>query len=216
MNVSQQLRTAGHVTRGRLGVGIQDVNQALAESFGLDKPRGALVANVEKGGPRKRPDSRRATSSLPSTRSRSLLRSDLPAMVARATPGKTADVEVWRDGSKRSVRVELGELNEGSAVAANRGGDSDSGRLGLQVRPLSPDERREADLSNGLVVEDADGAAAEAGIRPATSSCRPTALRREASPTSARWSPPRRTTSRCCAARPVADLRTRRTGLTGE
>jgi len=166
MNVSQQLRTAGHVTRGRLGVGIQDVNQALAESFGLDKPRGALVANVEKGGPAEKAGLKAGDVILAFNSQPVVTAGDLPAMVARATPGKTADVEVWRDGSKRSVRVELGELNEGSAVAANRGGDSDSGRLGLQVRPLSPDERREADLSNGLVVEDADGAAAEAGIRP--------------------------------------------------
>ena len=165
MNVSQQLRTSGHVTRGRLGVGIQDVNQALAESFGLDKPRGALVGNVEKGGPAEKAGLKAGDVILAFDSQPVETAGDLPAMVARATPGRTAEVEVWRDGAKRSVRVELGEMNEGSAVASNQG-DSDSGRLGLQVRPLSPDERREADLSNGLLVEDVDGAAAEAGIRP--------------------------------------------------
>jgi len=165
MNVSHQLRTAGHVTRGRLGVGIQDVNQALAESFGLDKPRGALVGNVEKGGPAEKAGLKAGDVILAFNSQPVGSAGDLPAMVARATPGQTAEVEVWRDGSKRSVRVELGEMNEGSVVAANRG-DSESGRLGLQVRPLSPDERREADLSSGLVVEDVEGAAADAGIRP--------------------------------------------------
>jgi serine protease Do len=162
MNVSHQLRTAGHVTRGRLGVGIQDVNQALAESFGLDKPRGALVSNVEKGGPSEKAGLKAGDVILAFNSQPVGSAGDLPAMVARATPGQTAEVEIWREGSKRSVRVELGEVNEGSAVAANRG-DADSGRLGLQVRRCRR-MAREADVSSGLVVEDV-GAAADAGIR---------------------------------------------------
>jgi serine protease Do len=74
-------------------------------------------------------------------------------------------VQVWRDRATREVSVKLGQTTEDDAVAANADGTA-AGRLGMMVRPLSPEEKQQTELSDGLVVEDVDGAAAEAGVRP--------------------------------------------------
>ena len=89
----------------------------------------------------------------------------LPSIVAAVAPGKQVELKVWRDRSTREISVKVGEAPKDEAVADNAG-QPESGRLGLMVRPLSPDEQRQARVGEGLVVEDSDGAAAEAGIRP--------------------------------------------------
>jgi serine protease Do len=165
MNVSRQLQANGHVTRGRLGVGIQDVDQALAESFGLDAPRGALVSNVESGGPAEKAGLKAGDVILSFGDQPIETAGQLPAIVAAAAPGQPVEIKVWRDRSAREISVKLGEATKDSAVADNDG-QPESGRLGLMVRPLSPEERRESGVSEGLVVEGVDGAAEEAGIRP--------------------------------------------------
>ena len=165
MDVSGQLQAKGHVTRGRLGVGIQDMDQALAQSFGLEAPRGALVTSVEDGGPADRVGIK-AGDVIVSFNGHSVdAAGALPALVGTSAPGKTVPVEIWRGNSTRKLDVRLDEMQEAASVAANAG-ETESGRLGLMVRPLSADEKREIDVDNGLVVEGADGAAAEAGIRP--------------------------------------------------
>jgi serine protease Do len=158
MNVGKQLQTQGHVTRGKLGVGIQDVDQALAESFGLDVPHGALVSSVEKGGPAAKAGLREGDVILGFDGQAIDSAGQLPS-------GKAVTVQVWRDRATREVSVKLGQTTEDSAVAANADGTA-AGRLGMMVRPLSPEEKQQTDLSDGLVVEDVDGAAAEAGVRP--------------------------------------------------
>ena len=165
MNVSRQLEANGHVTRGRLGVGIQDVDQALAETFGLDKPHGALVSNVENGSPADKAGLKAGDVILAYGDQPIDTAGQLPSIVATTTPGKPVDLKVWRDKSVREITVKVGEAPKDNAVADNNG-QSESGRLGLAVRPLSPEERRDADVKEGLVVEGVDGAAAEAGIRP--------------------------------------------------
>lgn len=164
MNVSQQLQANGHVTRGKLGVGIQDVDQALAETFGLDVPRGALVANVEKGGPAEKAGMQAGDVILAFGDRPIDTAALLPAAVAGSAPGKTVTLQVWRDRKTQPIKVTLGEVTDEPVVAAI-GGVDESGRLGIMVRPLSPEEKRQADVADGLVVEDVDGAAAEAGIR---------------------------------------------------
>ncbi len=164
MNVSQQLQANGHVTRGKLGVGIQDVDQALAETFGLDVPRGALVANVEKGGPAEKAGIQAGDVILAFGDRPIDTAALLPAAVAGSAPGKTVTLQVWRDRKTQAIKVTLGEVTDEPVVAAI-GGVDESGRLGIMVRPLSPEEKRQADVADGLVVEDVDGAAAEAGIR---------------------------------------------------
>ena len=165
MNVSKQLQTQGHVTRGKLGVGIQDVDQALAESFGLDLPRGALVSSVEKGGPAAKAGLREGDVILGFDGQSIESAGQLPSAVAATDPGKTVALQVWRDRASRDFKINLGQTTDDSAVAANVDGAA-AGRLGMMVRPLSPEEKQRAELSDGLVVEDVDGAAAEAGVRP--------------------------------------------------
>ena len=165
MNVGKQLQASGHVTRGRLGVGIQDVDQALAETFGLDVPRGALVSSVEKGGPAEKAGLKEGDVILSFDGQPIDTAGILPSAVAATQPGKTVRLQVWRDKQAREVSLKVGQLQDKQEVAANDDGTSPS-RLGMTVRPLSPEEKQQSDLSDGLVVEDVDGAAAEAGIRP--------------------------------------------------
>ena len=165
MNVGKQLQAHGHVTRGRLGVGIQDVDQALAESFGLDAPRGALVSSVEKGGPAEKAGLQEGDVILAFDGQSIDSAGQLPSAVAATDPGKAVALQVWRDRATREVKVKLGQMTDENAVAANDDGAS-AGRLGMMVRPLSAEEKQQVELSDGLVVEDVDGAAAEAGVRP--------------------------------------------------
>jgi len=165
LNVSRQLQAGGKVTRGRLGVGIQDVDQALAESFGLDKPKGALVANVEKGSPAAAAGLEAGDVILAFDGQAIETAGQLPVLVAAAQPGRAATLQVWRNGATREIEVKVGESGKPAALA-DATAEPASGRLGLTVRPLAPEERESADLPEGLVVEDVDGAAREAGLQP--------------------------------------------------
>ena len=123
MDVSKQLQAQGHVTRGKLGVGIQDVDQALAESFGLDVPRGALVSSVEKGGPADEGRApAKATSSSAFDGQSIESAGQLPSAVAATDPGKTVALQVWRDRASRDFKINLGQTTDDSAVAANADG----------------------------------------------------------------------------------------------
>jgi len=153
------------VSRGKLGVGVQGVDQALAESFGLDKPRGALVSNVERGGPADAAGLKEGDVILAFDGQPVDSAGQLPAAVAAAKPGRKVELQVWREGASRKIDVTLGEVTDANKVAAN-GGVAEGGRLGVTVRPLSPAERSSAQLEAGLVVEEVAGAAAEAGIQP--------------------------------------------------
>ncbi len=164
-DVEQQLVKNGKVERGRIGVAIQEVNASLASSFGLDRPRGALVSSVEPNGPAdkaglKPGDVLLAVNGKPVERS-----SELPPLVAAVKPGTKAAFDVWRDGAKRQIAVTVDELKP-EKVASAGGTEKGSGKLGLAVRPLTPEEKKELDGVQGLVVENAAGAAARAGLRP--------------------------------------------------
>jgi len=165
MNVGKQLQAGGHVTRGKLGVGIQDVDQALAESFGLDVPRGALVSSVEKGGPADKAGLKEGDVILGFDGQAIDTAGQLPSAVAATDPGRAVTLQVWRDRAARQVDVKLGKVTDDNAVASNDD-PTGSNRLGLVVRPLSPEEKQQADVPTGVLVEDVDGAAADAGVRP--------------------------------------------------
>ncbi len=165
MNVENQLQHTGKVEHGRIGVAIQEVNQSLAQSFGLKSPTGALVSSVSPDSPAaqagiKSGDVILAFNGKPVEDS-----SDLPRMVGDMKPGQKADVRVWRNGSKHDLNVTVGAMpNE--KIASNESGATNSGKLGLAVRPLTPDEKKEIQAKAGLVVEQSSGAAAKAGIQP--------------------------------------------------
>jgi serine protease Do len=155
-NVKTQLVQHGKVERGRLGVSIQEVSQSLAQSFGLDRPRGALVAQVEKGSPAERAGIKPGDVLL-GVNGKTVERSaELPPLVAAVKPGTRARLELWREGRKQTLDVTIGALNpEQVAVGPASEAGAEAGKLGLAVRSSE----------NGLVVENATGAAARAGIR---------------------------------------------------
>ena len=162
--VKDQLVATGKVTRGRLGVVVQEVNQDLADSFGLKKPQGALVNSVEKGGPAEKAGLEPGDVIL-SFDGKTVDRSgDLPLLVTDVKPGQRARVEVVRKGANKSIDVTVGEMKEPKVAADDREGAA-PGRLGLAVRPLEADEARAAGVKSGVVVEAVNGPAARAGIQ---------------------------------------------------
>lgn len=164
MGVEQQILARGKVERGRLGVAIQEVNQSLAESFGLKQAQGALVSSVEKNGPADRAGLEPGDVILGVNGKVISASNELPPLIAAVRPGDHAKLEIWRKGGKREVEVKIGTLSEVKVASAAPA--ADKGRLGLAVRPLSPEEQRQAEVRGGLLVEEAAGPAARAGIQP--------------------------------------------------
>ena len=164
-SVEEQLLKTGKVERGRVGVGIQEVSASLARSFGLERPHGALVSTVESGGPAdkaglKPGDVILAFNGKPVERS-----SELPPQVAATKPGTKAEMEVWRGGKKQTLGVVVGEL-QNEQVAKGKPPATEHNKLGLAVRPLNGEEKKELGVAQGVIVEQASGPAARAGIRP--------------------------------------------------
>ena len=166
MQVGNQLQTIGHVTRGKLGVVIQNVTQGLADSFGLPQPEGALVSSVEKGGPAEKAGVEPGDVILKLNGEPLKDSTELPVQIASVNPGTSVQLEIWRNHATRQISVKLGEMTDTRTAASTRERPSDSGKLGLAVRPLTTDERRQSNMKNGLVVERASGPAADAGIQP--------------------------------------------------
>jgi serine protease Do len=162
--VENDILAHGKVTRGRIGIAIQDVNQALAESFGLPKTEGALVSSVEKGSPGEKAGLKPGDVILGLNGSPIHSSAELPPRVAEVKPGATAKLEVWRKGATKELSVTVGEMQPEKVAASDDGGAA-GGKLGLAVRPLSPEEQRQAE-TQGLLVLDTAGAAAKAGIQP--------------------------------------------------
>ena len=143
------------------------MNAQFAESFGLDRPRGALVGSVENGGPAAKAGVK-AGDIILSANGRPIERSsELPSVIAAVRPGSETTLEVWRDRAVRKLSVKVGELTETPERVAQRTNQSGPSpdRLGLVVRELTPAEQRQAETTGALLVEQADGPAADAGIQ---------------------------------------------------
>jgi len=160
MDISSQLRTAGRVSRGRIGVVIQEVSKELADSFGLGKPVGALVNGVEKGGPAERAGVETGDIILKFDGKQVNASADLPRIVGSTKPGSKASMQLWRKGQTKDVTVTVGEIPD-DRVAAGRGtrpGDKKAeiaaNRLGLVVSDLGEDKRRDLRLPGGAVVDE--------------------------------------------------------------
>jgi serine protease Do len=165
--VEQQIVKEGKVTRGRIGITIQEISQPLAESFGLKKADGALVSSVEKGSPAEQAGIE-AGDVILKIDGKEVGRSiDLSSRVADLKPGTRAKLEIWRKGAQREIAVTVGEM-KGPKVAAAAAGEEHPGRLGVAVRALTPDEQKAAGVSGGVLVEgvNPNGAAARAGLQP--------------------------------------------------
>lgn len=166
MDVVDQLKTDGRVSRGWLGVVIQDVSRDLAESFGLEKPGGALVSRVLDGGPADAGGLKEGDIIVSFNGSPIDLSSDLPYLVGRSRPGSEVAVVIVREGKRRTLEVEVGELaDDQTAGLSPPAGRDTSAPLGLVVEELNEAERQRANTRFGVRVLDASGPAAEAGIR---------------------------------------------------
>jgi serine protease Do len=160
-----QLKERGRVSRGWLGVYIQRVTPELAQSFGLEKPGGALVSEVTKGGPADGTGLERGDIIVKFNGRPVEQFGDLPRMVAATPPGEQVKLTVLRKGEEKDFKVKLGELPDEEATLAE--GESGEG-LGLQLQEITPELARTHELASdrGLIVTDLDpaGVAAEAGI----------------------------------------------------
>lgn len=165
MDVAEQLRTKGKVSRGRIGVVIQEVTADLAESFGLSKPEGALVAEVEPGSPADKAGVQ-VSDIILRFNGRPVKRSiDLPRMVGATQPGTQATLTLWRKGATREVTVVVGEMPAEKTASAALS-EKRINRAGLVVSELTAEQRRQLKIDSGVLVEDVFGPAARAGLQP--------------------------------------------------
>lgn len=164
-NVAMQLKEHGKVNHGRLGIGIQGLDQTLAESFNLPDSNGALVGTVEEDSPAakagfKTGDVIRKIDGQAVDDS-----TDVTSRIGNMAPGTKATIEVYRDGKPVTLTATVGSYDNADKVASNDESSASHAKLGLAVRPLTPDEKQEVG-HGGLVVENATGPAALAGIQP--------------------------------------------------
>ena len=163
--VKQQIISGGRAQHARLGLTVQDVNQSFADSFKLERPAGALVANVEPGGPAAKAGLKSGDVILKFNDQPIVASSDLPALLGLATPGDKASLEIWRQGKRETLSAKLGDASDKAVKVASDDESAAGGKLGLALRPLQPEEMRGSGLREGLVIEDVAGAAERAGVQ---------------------------------------------------
>lgn len=169
--VAEQLRTTGKVTRGRIGVTIQELTRELAESFGLKEPSGALISSVEKNGPADKAGIEPSDVILKYDGKTVETSADLPRLVAGTRPGSRIDVEVWRKGGIKRMTVVIAEMPEESQVtrAAKKLENEVAeiiSRLGIAASELGREELQALQINGGLLIETVKGASAKAaGLR---------------------------------------------------
>ncbi len=171
MEIQGQLRASGRVSRGRLGVVIQEVSKELADSLGLSKAQGAVVNSVEKGGPADKSGIEPGDVILKFDGKIVGSSADLPRMVGATRPGVRSIVQVWRKGGLREVPVIVGEMQEEKPLGAraSKGGkppEQPANRLGLVLSELTVEQKRDLKLGSGVLVEDVRGSATRSDLRP--------------------------------------------------
>jgi len=167
LDVQNQLKASGKVSRGWLGIGIQEISKELAESFGMKSTNGALVAGVEKGSPADKGGLEAGDVITKFDGKPINTSSDLPRIVGSTKPGKEVTVEVLRKGATRNLSLKVGEMQDDKEGALTPRGPAkvEPNRLGLQLRELNPQQKKKLGGKNGLLVINAQGSAAQAGIR---------------------------------------------------
>ena len=167
MDIQAQLKAKGKVSRGRLGIGIQEVSKELAESFNLSKPQGALVASVEKGAAADKAGIEVGDVLLKFDGKTVGESSDLPRMVGSTRPGSKVSIQVWRKGSPRELTAVVGEIpdEEGGRTAARKPADPAANRLGLVLSPLNAEQKKQLGIQHGLVVDEVRNAGTRTELR---------------------------------------------------
>jgi serine protease Do len=168
INISKQLRSAGKVTRGWLGVSIQEVTKELAESFGMKDATGALIVSVVKGSPAGKGGLEAGDVITKFDGKNVVISSDLPRIVGATDPDKQVGVAVVRKGRNKQLRIKVGEMDfDGVQVAKNKKSPAKSAanKIGLTLKAFTPQQKKKLNGENGLLVIASIGPAAEAGIR---------------------------------------------------
>lgn len=171
VRVSDQLRSSGKVTRGRIGVQIDQVSKDVAESIGLGKPMGALVRGVESGSPAEKAGVEAGDIITKFDGKVIEKTSDLPRLVGSTKPGTKSTITVFRRGTSKDLSVVISEIESDNAVAQVTGrndkprASASAQALGLAVSELTDAQKKEANLKGGVRVEAAVEAAAHAGLR---------------------------------------------------
>jgi len=163
MDVASQLQAQGKVTRGRIGVQIQELSAELARSFGLSDTRGALVASVERDGPADKAGFKTGDVILEFDGKAVSDSRQLPLIVAAVKPGRDVAAKVWRDGKEQTLHVTVGELQPEKVALGEQ--TTERGPLGLALQELTPEQRKELDIKGGVLVGGVDGPTARAGLR---------------------------------------------------
>ena len=167
MKVKNDLQKYGKVSRGRLGVTIQSVTQELADSFGLKKPQGALVSAVEPKSPADKAGIRTGDIILGVDGKDVESSIELPRVIGDSRPGTQVKLKIWRQGETKDISASLGEMPAEKLASAETSGGKPMkpSKLGVAVRPLTQEERTQIASDGGLLVEQADGPAARAGVQ---------------------------------------------------
>jgi serine protease Do len=165
LSVKDQLLKTGKVARSRIGVSVQDINQQLAQSFGLTAPHGALVSKVEPQSPGDKAGLK-AGDVITSVDGHDIDHSyDLPAVIAQLPPGTQAHLGIWHDKRASEVSVKTVVLDDTPAQAARASTEDGGGKLGLALRLLQPSEQQELHTKGRLLVEEVTGPALAAGLQ---------------------------------------------------
>lgn len=168
LEVQNQLKNSGRVTRGWLGINIQEITRELADSFGMKNTQGALVAGVEKGSPAEKAGLLAGDVILKFDNKPISTSSDLPRVVAGTKPGKEVGVEVLRKGSMKNLALTVGEMpseDKEEARPAKGPTKAEPNKIGLTLRELTPQQKKKLNGKSGLLVVGAEGSAAQSGIR---------------------------------------------------
>ena len=169
MDIQGQLKAKGKVSRGRLGIGIQEVSKELAESFGLGKPQGALVASVEKGAAADKAGIEVGDIILRFDGKPVGESSDLPRMVGQTRPGTKVVVQVWRKGSSREINAVVGEIaDEDTAArsASRKPAEPAANKLGLVLSLPSAEQKKQLGIQHGLIVDEVRSSGPRSELRP--------------------------------------------------
>ena len=163
LDVQTQLRSSGRVSRGRIGVVIQEVTKELADSFGLPKPYGALVNAVEKGGPAEKAGIEASDIIIKFDGKNVGSSNELPRIVGATRPGNTVSLQVWRKGASKDLTVTVAEIPADKLVDRDskraKPAEAAANRLGLVLSELSDEQRKELKIANGVLVDEVRGQA---------------------------------------------------------
>jgi serine protease Do len=162
MGAVKQIQEKGRVTRGRIGVQIQEVSRETADAFGLPKPTGALVNSVEKGGPAEKGGVESGDIILKADNKTVNSSTELPRIITQIKPGTKIPVQVWRKGVTKDLTVTVAELKDDEPRAAKKSAPlakekGKPNRMGLVLSDLTDEQKKELEIKNGVLIEDLAG-----------------------------------------------------------